>query len=85
MNRNSPSYVLPSCAVLLINEYSKPMTRSNWQESKSVISIPKLYLLVYSINSSLHDIILTNITNTEWYKKESYIRKYGKHNDHYSE
>ncbi len=84
MNRNCPSYVLPSCAILLINEYSKPMTRSNWQSSKPIISIPKLYLLVYSINSSLHDIILSNITTTEWYRIDSYIKKYGK-NVHHSE
>lgn len=78
MNRNCPSYVLPSCAVLLINEYSKPMTRCDWQSSKPIISIPKLYLLVYSINSSLHDIILSNITNTEWFKIDSYFKKYGR-------
>jgi hypothetical protein len=83
MNRNSRA--LPSCAVLLINDYSKPMTKFDWQSSKPIISIPKLYLIVYSINSSLHDIILSNITNTEWFKVEFYINKYGKNNHHYPE
>ena len=66
---NHHSRALPSCAILLINDYSKPLTKCEWKASKPIISISKLYLLVYSVNSSLHDIILTNIQNTEWYRR----------------
>ena len=41
--RALPSRALPSRALLLISEYSKPLTRSDWRESIPIITTSCLY------------------------------------------
>jgi len=82
MSQVLPSRVLPSRALLLINEYSKPLTRSDWRESKPIISTRHLYLFIlnHNINNyehltpieKLHNIILYNISYTDWYALSCY-------------
>ena len=75
------SYALPSRALHLIREYSRPMTRPNWRESKPIISTYRLYLQVknvkFSNTKSIYQIILYNISNTEWYYVYVYISYHG--------
>jgi len=40
------SRALPSRALLLISEYSKPITRPDWRDSKPIITKYQLYLYV---------------------------------------
>ena len=71
------SYALPSRALLLIGEYSKPLTRPDWRESIPIISTCHLYLIILNHNikyyehltpiEKLHNIILFNISYTDWY------------------
>jgi len=65
---------LPSRALSLISEYSKPMTRPDWQGSRPIISTGQLYVIVSLIVSPLNDIILSNIVETNWYKIDYYIK-----------
>jgi hypothetical protein len=65
---------LPHHALSLISEYSKPMTRPDWQTSRPIISTGQLYVLVSLIVSPLNDIILSNIVETNWYKVDYYIK-----------
>ena len=66
------SNVLPSRALLLIHDYSRPMTRGNWRKSKPIITTYDLYLHIRSIylyrnaplNIRVHYIILLNIKQT---------------------
>ncbi len=60
-------YVLPSRALLLIREYSRPLTNPDWRNSEPIITMFKLYLKISPATSELHYIILTNIKMTEWY------------------
>ena len=39
-----PSHALPSHALVLIREYSKPITRPDWRDSKPLITRYQLYL-----------------------------------------
>jgi hypothetical protein len=73
-----PCRALPCSALSLIREYSKPMTRPEWQASRPIISTAKLYVLVSLIVSPLNDIILSNIVETNWYKIDYYIKCTGK-------
>ena len=61
--------MLPHRALLLINEYSKPLTRANWRKSNPIVSVRELYLSVYSSwdEVDLHYIIYCNIKLTYWY------------------
>jgi len=65
----SRSNVLPLNVICLISEYSKPLTRANWRNSKPILSVYELYLCVYTSwdQYDLHDIIYRNIHNTYWY------------------
>ena len=73
-----PSRVLPSKALRLISEYSKPLTRPNWRKSKPIINTYTLFLSVYSgKNNLLHYIIYRNIENREWFDQYWCIRRYG--------
>jgi hypothetical protein len=81
-----PYPLLPYCAINLIREYSKPLTRPNWRKSKPIITTYKMYLevkyLVYSPlyltpTKKLHTFILYNIGHTEWYYAYVYIKFYG--------
>jgi hypothetical protein len=59
--------VLPCRALLLIREYSRPLTNPDWRNSEPIITMFKLYLKISPATSELHYIILTNIKMTEWY------------------
>jgi hypothetical protein len=72
------SRVLPSNALRLISEYSKPLTRADWRKSKPIINTYALFLSVYSgKNNLLHYIIYCNIRDREWFDQYWYIRRYG--------
>jgi hypothetical protein len=66
---------LPDDVLATIREYSKPMTRPNWRESKPIITTYKLYLVAkYKLKwpaTTHYDLLLSNIRETEWY--DSYI------------
>ena len=76
---------LPYRATKLINEYSKPLTRHDWRQSKPIITTFRLYLQVqYLLNIDfipaqhlLHHIILCNVVDTDWYYLYYYICQYG--------
>uniref|UniRef100_A0A6C0JLC3 Uncharacterized protein n=1 Tax=viral metagenome TaxID=1070528 RepID=A0A6C0JLC3_9ZZZZ len=76
-----PSQVLPSNALRLISEYSKPLTRPNWRKSKPIINTYTLFLTVYirADKSLLHYLIYCNIRDREWFEQYWYIRRYGVH------
>lgn len=52
---------LPFRAVSLIREYSKPLTRPDWRQSKPIITTYRLYLVVIQNYSDLYYNLLTNI------------------------
>jgi hypothetical protein len=76
-----PCYALPSRALLLIREYSKPLTRPNWRESKPIITTYLLFSRTYYIRHYIPEQILPpskyvldyrllcNILQTNWYYK----------------
>ena len=86
LQNNIMSRALPSRALQLINEYSKPVTRSNWRVSKPIITIYKMYecILLYNLQYSfknkytqLYQKTLWRIADTEWYFAYEYIKFYG--------
>jgi hypothetical protein len=89
MARALPTYTLPSRAVALISEYSKPLTRPEWRKSKPILTIHMLYqelihmLRAYVKNATvikrLIIMILINIENTEWFWMYDTIRNNGLH------
>jgi hypothetical protein len=50
-----PSRVLPSRALQIISEYSKPMTRPDWRQSKPIITTYYLYLKTRGIKIYSND------------------------------
>ena len=78
--RSLPCRSLPRRALTLIHEYSKPMTRPDWRQSKPIITHYELYLYVkYTTNdyTKIKRIILNNIHQTEWHKMYFYIKYLG--------
>jgi hypothetical protein len=79
------SHALPNRVLLLINEYSRPMTKPDWRKSKPIITTFRLYLHVKYIlftpvispTKRLHSMMLNNIGDTEWYNVYVYIRYHG--------
>jgi len=75
---------LPVRALFLIREYSRPLTRPDWRQSKPIITTYNLYLHVTYINPNnlfpptelLHRVILHNILITDWYFAYYYIKNY---------
>jgi hypothetical protein len=73
------SQVLPSRVLLLINEYSKPVTRPDWRKSKPIITTHCLFSRVFYIRHYiplqmsppskyvLDYNLLCNIIQTDWY------------------
>ena len=81
-----PSRALPSRALQLIHDYSRPICKPNWKQSKPVITTYRLYLHVKYVMCTnptlssikrLHLIILTNIMKTDWYHVYTYIKIFG--------
>jgi hypothetical protein len=75
----SPSHILPSHILRIISEYSKPLTRPDWRESKPIISVQQLYFSVYTSwdEDDLHHLIYRNIKKTYWYDVYWYIKLSG--------
>ena len=79
--RALPGRALPCRALLFIREYSKPLTRPNWRESKPIISTYLLFSRTYYIRHyipeqmlppskyALDYRLLCNILQTNWYYK----------------
>jgi hypothetical protein len=83
-----PSHSLPFRALLLISEYSKPLTRSDWRKSKPCVSTYMLFVYSCSVTHrmpcklrfyKLYQIILTNIMKTCWYNLYINIQSIGMH------
>jgi hypothetical protein len=81
--------VLPSRALLLIREYSKPLTRQNWRESKPLMTTYQIYLYTRPCHIQLFikikfkylsKIIFRNIMQTDWYNLYIIIQHIGIHN-----
>jgi hypothetical protein len=78
--------MLPSRALLLIHEFSRPMTRPDWRKSRPIITTYRLYIRVqhlynYLFKSELKKLlyrtILHNIYQTDWYYAFYYIKYHG--------
>jgi hypothetical protein len=71
--------MLPSNALRLIREYSKPCTRPDWRNSKPIVSVSDLYMSVYTSwdEDDLHFTIYRNIKETYWYYIYWCIRIHG--------
>ena len=79
MSHVLPNPMLPNRALLIIHDYSRPMTRGNWRKSKPIISTFRLYTRVqylFNVRKNLHTIILYNIYQTDWYYA-FYIKYHG--------
>lgn len=80
------NHSLPCRVLSLINEYSRPMTRPDWRNSKPIITQYKLYeyLIKHPIDNTftkspdrLYQTTLYHIAETDWYFAFTYIRFYG--------
>jgi len=75
--------MLPLRALLLIRDYSKPMTKHNWRKSNPIITTCYLYKIIrkrrinISIYKPIYFMVLNNIEDTDWYYTCQYIQKYG--------
>jgi hypothetical protein len=82
--------MLPSRALRIIHEYSRPITRADWRHSKPIISTYQLYLFSKSLlylnqKRSLAKLLYMNISYTEWYIAYLYMRSYGIRQAHLNE
>ena len=65
-----PYRELPYRALLLINEYSKPLTRPEWRNSKPIVTSFYLYKMVQNTPTFLTPLIYglyMNLMQTQWY------------------
>jgi hypothetical protein len=62
-----PRRALPCRAVYLIREYSKPITRVDWRQSKPLTTTYQLYNNTLVRDGLLMAYLLMNIIDTEWY------------------
>ena len=75
--------MLPSRAIKLISEYSRPITCSNWRKSKPVITPFRLYSIIRKRRRNIlkyrpiYFMVLYNIEDTDWYYTFNYIKQYG--------
>ena len=65
--RALPIRAVPIRAVHLISEYSKPLTRPNWRQSKPLTTTYQLYNNTLIRDGLLMARLLLNIIDTEWY------------------
>ena len=70
-------HALPNRALLLINEYSKPLTRPDWRKSKPIVTTYRLYLHVKLSVSPLNRLQMCNIVGTYWYYAYTTISFFG--------
>jgi hypothetical protein len=67
MSHSLLSHALPNRALLLINEYSKPLTRPDWRNSKPITTTYQLYNNTLIRDGLLMAYLLMNIIDTDWY------------------
>jgi hypothetical protein len=69
---------LPNRALLLIHDYSRPMTRPDWRKSTPIISVYKLYQHARTLklyhnttmrNKLVFYIVLQNMKYANWYNE----------------
>ena len=65
--RALPCHALPCRALDLIREYSKPITRPEWRQSKPLTTTYQLYNNTLVRDGLLMAYLLMNIIDTEWY------------------
>ncbi len=73
------SYVLPFNVLHLINEYSKPITRSDWRTLHKITNY-KLYSFITDViikHVKLALIMQTNIKDSEWYILYTFTQCWG--------
>ena len=76
-----PASALPCRALCLIHEYSRPMTRPDWRQSKPIITTYKLYCeyrrreMVCGKQKII--ILLNNIEHTDWFWIYNIIQLFG--------
>jgi hypothetical protein len=76
---SSLSRALPSRALLLINDYSRPITRPDWRTIKKITTFD-LYAYSYrhlKILTPLMEMLIDNIHYTNWYNIYMTIKLYG--------
>jgi hypothetical protein len=78
----SSKNAFPLRVISLISEYSKPMTRPDWRQSKPIITTYKLYCIFRRRERKgpiklKYFRILENIENTEWYYTFTTIKNSG--------
>ncbi len=66
--------MLPERALIMIREYSKPMTRPDWRKCKPLTTTYQLYNNTLIRDGLLMAYLLMNIVETDWYY--FHIRKY---------
>jgi hypothetical protein len=59
--------MLPKNVLLLISEFSKPVTRPDWRHSKPIISTYKMYNMVFGDTRPIIFNLCMNIIETDWY------------------
>jgi hypothetical protein len=72
--------MLPSNAVCLIREYSKPVTRPDWRQSKPIVTTYQLYKIVVETQTKLSPLmykLFMNIYQTWWFGLFACIRFHG--------
>jgi len=67
LTRALPIRALPIRALHIISEYSRPMTRPNWRQSKPLTTAYQLYNNTLIRDGLLMARLLLNIIDTEWY------------------
>jgi hypothetical protein len=68
------SHALPSRALLLIHDYSRPLTRPDWRNSNPLTTTYQLYNNTLIRDGLLMAYLLMNIVDTDWYY--CHIRKH---------
>ena len=72
--------MLPSRAIKLISEYSKPITRPDWRKSKPLVTQFNIYIFSISRNSEWSKLkfgVFCLIINTDWYYIFVFIKQNG--------
>jgi hypothetical protein len=72
--------ILPSRALCIISEYSRPITRPDWRQSKPIITTFQLYQYVLENQTKLSPLLyklFMNIYQTWWFCLYASIRNYG--------
>lgn len=72
--------MLPPRAIKLISEYSRPITRPDWRNSKPLVSQYNIFRFAISINpkwSRLRFRVFCLISKTDWYNIFIFVKQFG--------